>query len=381
MPSKKILILYFDVVTPVKSGAQQNLLNIMTFLKEAGFSIGLVSVYYFEKNSPEINRNIDNLYEIKNPLSGIILKLINKGLNFITLNPYKKNKVFTYLVRRKIKPILKNYDEIVINYVKFYDVIPKNIRNKSTLFTHELFYNYYDSIRRKNIFTKKYLNFLKFYEIKLLKQFSKLLVVAAYEKKELKSYINEDKIFYIGAPQEVCKISSNKKTHEFGFMGAHFIQNFDALKYFKETFFKTMPAANLLIAGAISNRVEVKKWVLENSNIDAIGHVEKVEDFYKKINYVVATNVYGSGIKVKILESMSYGKVVISTSIGLEGIPARHMKEVINVDELDGENFMLFLSKITTEMNRKIGENAQQFIKENFSTKALLSPFSESLKD
>ena len=40
----------------------------------------------------------------------------------------------------------------------------------------------------------------------------------------------------------------------------------------------------------------------------------------------------GSGIRVKILEGMALGKVIITTRIGLEGIPAIDRKHVLIAD-------------------------------------------------
>ena len=40
----------------------------------------------------------------------------------------------------------------------------------------------------------------------------------------------------------------------------------------------------------------------------------------------------GSGIRIKILEAMSLGVTVISTSIGAEGIPATNGKNILIAD-------------------------------------------------
>ena len=40
----------------------------------------------------------------------------------------------------------------------------------------------------------------------------------------------------------------------------------------------------------------------------------------------------GSGMRVKILEGMALGKVIITTSLGLEGIPASHQENILIAD-------------------------------------------------
>jgi len=40
----------------------------------------------------------------------------------------------------------------------------------------------------------------------------------------------------------------------------------------------------------------------------------------------------GSGLRIKIIEGMSYGKAIVSTSIGAEGINYTHQKNILIAD-------------------------------------------------
>jgi len=71
-------------------------------------------------------------------------------------------------------------------------------------------------------------------------------------------------------------------------------------------------------------------------------------------------------MRVKILEGMALGRVIITTSIGLEGIEAFHKKEVL-IANTANEWFQCLrychenLSKLS-----KIGSAAQQLIREDY---------------
>jgi len=64
------------------------------------------------------------------------------------------------------------------------------------------------------------------------------------------------------------------------------------------------------------------------------GEVDDSMAFLKNLDIVIVPLFSGSGIRVKILEAMSLGKVVLSTEKGYEGIPVE-----------DGKNALLFQTK------------------------------------
>jgi glycosyltransferase involved in cell wall biosynthesis len=66
----------------------------------------------------------------------------------------------------------------------------------------------------------------------------------------------------------------------------------------------------------IINRSEL----INKKNIVNLGKVKDVEYFYKKIDILIAPIFSGSGTRIKILESLSYGIPVITSNIGQEGL-------------------------------------------------------------
>ncbi|HEX5624875.1 MAG TPA: glycosyltransferase family 4 protein, partial [Saprospiraceae bacterium] len=79
----------------------------------------------------------------------------------------------------------------------------------------------------------------------------------------------------------------------------------------------------------------------------------------------------GSGIRVKILEAMALGRVVVTTSIGLEGIPARHKEQVFIANST--ADFIESIQHCYDHYGRlsKIGENARSFVTQHFDSSKL----------
>ena len=76
------------------------------------------------------------------------------------------------------------------------------------------------------------------------------------------------------------------------------------------------------------------RW-LHQLNVERVifhGEVPSSPDFLNRHSVMVVPLLSGGGMRAKILEGMACGKVVLSTSIGMEGIDARHRSECLLAD-------------------------------------------------
>lgn len=64
-------------------------------------------------------------------------------------------------------------------------------------------------------------------------------------------------------------------------------------------------------------------------NVQFLGFVERLSDFYDNVDIVIAPLLSGGGIKVKVAEAMLHGKVIITTSIGAEGLDVVNGRELL----------------------------------------------------
>lgn len=71
---------------------------------------------------------------------------------------------------------------------------------------------------------------------------------------------------------------------------------------------------------------------LQMENIVIHGEVESSCDFVAEHSVSIVPLLSGGGMRAKILEAMSLARVVISTSIGLEGIDAKHRRDLFIAD-------------------------------------------------
>lgn len=107
--------------------------------------------------------------------------------------------------------------------------------------------------------------------------------------------------------------------------------------------------------------------MLNDPTVNFIGEVEDVEPWYRKCNIAIAPLLNGSGTRFKILEAMSLGNPVVTTSIGIEGI-----ESVNEIHALIADDAIEFANKIIQLTNHPgksslISSNARQLVETKYS--------------
>lgn len=126
-----------------------------------------------------------------------------------------------------------------------------------------------------------------------------------------------------------------------------------------------LPQARLYLAG---RKMPQKLLKAKYPNVSIVGEIPDSMYFIatKKINIVPLLS--GSGIRVKIIEAMSAGKVVVSTSVGAEGIDYTDGKDILIANT--PLEFVAHIEHCLADPDfcRTIGDNARKLIREEYST-------------
>ena len=120
------------------------------------------------------------------------------------------------------------------------------------------------------------------------------------------------------------------------FIGSYFHKpNIDAAEFLIQQIWphvhKAIPTATLIIAGSPPEKIP--SYGFDIPGISFTGFVEDLEGLYRKSRVVCAPILSGSGTRVKIIEAAAYGKPIVSTAIGAEGIQMNHGEEIFLYDD------------------------------------------------
>ncbi len=380
---KNILIIYFENLLPADTGSKKNTFNLLCALRKSGFNITLFCCYSAQPNHSDIRQYVDRLIELKNPLSKWIFKLPNALFNLFEKNPIKQNALLKFILRRELKSEFKKCDTILLNYVNYADIIPNDCYSKSILFTHDLLYYRIQQFYNQKGNLDQHVAAVKKSELALLNKFSKVLVVADYELALLKSEgFSQNKLFNIGAPQEVTHLPCIEFPYYFGFIGGKYEKNVEALKKFINEFYIHFSDKPFAVAGSVGTVPEIKELTAKYANIKVLGFVDDLTYFYSNVRFIAATLPMGSGIKIKVLEALSFGKIVLGTDKAFEGINPLHLVHAIDVQKIeDAQNLKSLLLKYEEQDNYvEMGEQAKKLVLDNFSQQRLFQPLIESIK-
>lgn len=96
------------------------------------------------------------------------------------------------------------------------------------------------------------------------------------------------------------------------------------------------------------------------------GTVPSSSGFISQHHVLVVPLFSGSGIRIKTLEAMVAGKVVISTSKGMQGIPADDGKHYLKADTAAEFAEKIFLLSHTPGLWKQISQQASDFVREEY---------------
>ena len=237
---------------------------------------------------------------------------------------------------------------------------------------------------QKNLFIKMicFLEYLKTkkYEINLWKKFDKVFFISDTDIKTAKSYNNEiddSNLIYDG--MELTKIDENIEVEENSFIFTGSLKSFQNecnLKNFIKNiwvpFYKQIPEAKLYLTGNqddfLFSKLKMTKQEFEQNNIINLGFVDDIKRTILTKQFVVSPTLFGSGIRLKVLEALSLKKVVFVSDIDYEMAKCFNDMENI-VHYANAKDFIEKYKTINSNSNLyfEISEKGFSLVKENFS--------------
>ena len=120
------------------------------------------------------------------------------------------------------------------------------------------------------------------------------------------------------------------------FLGSYrYKPNIDAVEYLIHKIWplvqRAIPTAILKIAGTPPDRVP--SYNSDAQGVKFTGFVKELDDLYGQSRVVCAPILSGSGTRVKIIEAAAFGKPIVSTRIGAEGIEMQDGIEIFLRDD------------------------------------------------
>jgi len=342
MKKKKLLLITAISPFPQDSGGATRIKNTIQELSKS-FDLYLVSFKNPDyKLTSEEKKNLDKWCQ-----QSIFVPISNHKVSgsYVDFNqPYWFSDWYSPELITIVNDILKNQniDIIQIEFSQLLYIIDylNDIDRKKCIFTsHDIstisFFRRLGEV--KNIKHKiiHFFRFLEiyFYEKKYIPKYSQINTVSYNDNTLIKKYFNPKKIVTVANGIEkidFLKPLINKNNQiVLGYIGSFsHPPNRTAFLYFINEIAPKLEQNNIdykyLLAGK-NDDCEINWLLLKvpqniKNRITNLGFVENTKDFFQKIDILITPIFAGSGSRIKILEALGYGKKIISSKVGAEGI-------------------------------------------------------------
>ena len=134
------------------------------------------------------------------------------------------------------------------------------------------------------------------------------------------------------------------------------------------------PDAKLHIAGS-----ETDKLNTSSASISKDGFIEDVHDYAINKGVMVSPITSGSGVKIKVLEMLSYGVPVITTTKGSEGLESTSMIKIADSDEELVEAITVALKD--KDGITRLGKKGREYIKSHHDIKMIGEQINKTLNE
>ena len=117
------------------------------------------------------------------------------------------------------------------------------------------------------------------------------------------------------------------------------------------------------------------EWLttMKDPHVDVIGEVPDAKEFVTNHDVAIVPLLSGSGIRIKIIESMALGKTVITTRVGAEGIL---YDEEVNIIIAENKAKMVEAIRSLNESPEtavKIGQAARKLVEETYDNRKIIT--------
>jgi len=308
-------------------------------------------------------------------------------LNLFTSKSYFVSRFFFKEYEQALIKKLQNttFDIIQIEGVfmcTYIPIIKKYSKAKIVLRSHNVEHQIWERHlqNEKTSLKKIYLNIqnsrLKQFEIKAFHQVDAIVTITDDDKKTIASISKN-------TPIHTCLTGINLSNYPFvskvkqsntlfHFASMDWMPNIEAADWLMNEVWqevaKQKPDAKLVLAGR-GMPERFKK--LASATIEIIDEVKDSKEFYNTYDIMLVPLWSGSGLRIKLVEGLAYGKAIITTSIGAEGIPYSNTKNLLIADSCSAFSKAILDIWNNETLKQSLQKNARTLAEKHFDYKVI----------
>ncbi len=389
MASLRILFVCNKSPWPAKEGGPIAMNNLIEGLIASGNQVKVLAV-----DSPKYHVAPDEIpadYRKKTGIEFVFLDLAVKPvpafLNLFSRHSYHVQRFVSNAFETKLIKILKQetFDIVQMETLfmaPYLGVIRQHSEAKIVLRAHNIEHliwkRMYSGSRHpiKRIFLKHLFSTLENYEKNILNHFDGILPITEKDALFFRRFGHTPvKAIPFGVNLEKYPLLENQQVENALFhIGAmNWMPNEEGIRWFLKEVWPSVrerfPALKLYLAGRAMPRWLLK---LKEKNVVVAGEVPDARDFILSKSIAIAPLFSGSGVRIKIIESMSLAKAVISTTTGAEGIEYTVGQNILTADTAEDFVSAIALLYQHPEKAALMGKKARELMEEKHDNQKII---------
>jgi glycosyltransferase involved in cell wall biosynthesis len=180
-------------------------------------------------------------------------------------------------------------------------------------------------------------------EIARINQFDVAICISSDEKYFFSQFAARPKFYFVPQyfPNRANRASGNF-TYDLLFIGSANPHNQKSIAWFFSHVYPALsPDYRILLVGKISDYAD------DRPNVTKIRFADDLDEIYRQVKVAICPMLQGTGMKIKVVEALSYGKPVVCTIKGVDGFPQKHDNGCLIADE--PEAFAALVSRLLEE--------------------------------
>jgi glycosyltransferase involved in cell wall biosynthesis len=398
----KILQVCNKIPYPLKDGGVIATHHMAKGLIEAGAHVDIVAMNTSKHKVDEsyVKYYLKNLgvglVELVNVNTDIRFTSLVKNILFSDL-PYNAVRFITKEFRLKLQELLTrgNYDLIQFEglyLMPYADTIRNHSKARIALRAHNIEHEIWqrNSGNQKGFIKRTYLKMLagrlEKFEHKYVNAYDFLIPITSRDARKFDEMGNNRATyvcpfgfdFNVTAQSDLQEVSM-----DIFYIGSlDWLPNQDGLAWFVENVWdeisESHPEIRFFVAGRNAPYGLIR--LFSEHHVSYMGEVDDAFSFMKNKAIMVVPLFSGSGMRIKIIEAMAAGKVVITTSVGAEGIELKSGEHLIVAD--NERDFLSGILKLLSDRNEylQIAKNALNFVKTGYNNSYIIAGLFEFYK-
>ena len=386
----KILLLCNKPPYPASEGGPMAMNSIITGLLESGHQVKILAINNKKYNvkASDIPEDYKQKTDIELIDVDLSIRPLKAFLNLFTKKSYHVERFISEDFKKKLTKTLKQEHFDVVQLEMLYmapyvETIRQHSKAMVVLRAHNVEHKIWERIAKETKFFVKrwYINHLaktlKEYELNALETVDGIAAITRKDAAFFRKYCSKPiiDIPYGVYPEQFTpkyEIEGRPKFFHIGSM--NWMPNEEGIRWFiDEILAKTVEKVPDFVYHLAGRNMPEWLTTLKDPHIDVVGEVPDAKEFVAKHDVAIVPLLSGSGIRIKIIESMAMGKTVITTRVGAEGIL---YDEEVNIIIAENKAKMVEAIRAINENPEtavRIGQAARKLVEETYDNRKIIA--------